>query len=616
MGVLVRVIFFVLIISLAVLFLGGFFGNSSDPLGNSSVFFDNLSGLFGNSSGLFDNFSSLFRTDSFFALNSYFGGNIADENVHVFDQNFSTTDLNAQKYVVVCSVGEAKCLGTNRIVCKNNSWVNRGDINGFCGYHSECNLGQIRCDGNMYFTCDINHFWVNRGRVNKKCGYSIECISKEDTCLDLNYLICKDNHWVNTGKIIGKCGYSGVGGDSVMTVSPVSNGTVYFTRENYGVQQDCITQNVCIARGNIKGLYNSIREGEYSSNTPSDTEWYFGGDCVNGLTFKTWINAVNNNPQGSINVSACLHLISDNMYFNIKFTSFTGSNGGGGFSYVRTRTYLQGTSSGSNTFVCNSGEVNCSGTNHLVCENNSWVNRGDINGFCGVYYACDLNQTSCLDSNYLVCDSNHAWVNLGGTNGFCGYFPKCFAGQSDCNDNSYLTCDNNYGWTNNGLVVGNCGVECLNDTNSCSDSNYLTCGANNKWVNLGDMNGKCGVNWGVVYFSKADFGNQKDCITSSVCLTRGNSQGLFNSVLESAYSSLAPTDTNWFFGSYCARGLIFSSWVSAVNNNPSSRVGVPACLHLISDDEYYNIIFNQWSGGNTGGGFSYDRVRTSSYDWN
>lgn len=35
------------------------------------------------------------------------------------------------------------------------------------------------------------------------------------------------------------------------------------------------------------------------------------------------------------------------------------------------------------TASCISGQTNCSGTTYYTCVNNSWVNNGEVNGFCG-----------------------------------------------------------------------------------------------------------------------------------------------------------------------------------------------------------------------------------------
>ena len=35
------------------------------------------------------------------------------------------------------------------------------------------------------------------------------------------------------------------------------------------------------------------------------------------------------------------------------------------------------------TSGCTTGQTNCSGTNYYTCVSNSWVNNGNVNGYCG-----------------------------------------------------------------------------------------------------------------------------------------------------------------------------------------------------------------------------------------
>lgn len=118
-------------------------------------------------------------------------------------------------------------------------------------------------------------------------------------------------------------------------------------------------------------------------------------------------------------------------------------------------------------------------------------------------------------------------------------------------------------------------------------------------------------------FSKLDFANpslaaSQDRLTSNVWLTRGSSQGLFNARTESFFTHFSsPAGTEWANGSLANYASLsytdWNSWAKGVNAGPSSTVGVNAVLHLIADDIYLSIRFTSWSGGGTGGGFSYQR---------
>jgi hypothetical protein len=117
-----------------------------------------------------------------------------------------------------------------------------------------------------------------------------------------------------------------------------------------------------------------------------------------------------------------------------------------------------------------------------------------------------------------------------------------------------------------------------------------------------------------VTFTKEDYADwtdpeNQDCITSNVCITRANTQGIFNAHTESGYNYGSPDDTEWAFG-YTSelQPDDYQIWVEAVYGNPPGMVNQPMSLHLISDDIYFDILFHSWTAGGNGGGFSYTRT--------
>ncbi|GIZ09083.1 hypothetical protein [Flavobacterium sp. UMI-01] len=103
--------------------------------------------------------------------------------------------------------------------------------------------------------------------------------------------------------------------------------------------QDYLTDNVIITRGNNQGLFNIAKESVYYSTSPTDTEWALGTtDNFSSLNFTNWSNAVWGCPPCSIGNDYVLHLITDDVYINIKILSW-GVGGGAsnsGFSYQRS----------------------------------------------------------------------------------------------------------------------------------------------------------------------------------------------------------------------------------------------------------------------------------------
>ena len=104
--------------------------------------------------------------------------------------------------------------------------------------------------------------------------------------------------------------------------------------------QDRITSTVWLTRGNNKALFNAAVESSASGNSPIGTEWASGTtaeyDQLIYEPFVTWLDGKRHVGLNIINYSpAVLHLIEDDVYIDIEFTSWSSGNSGGGFSYIR-----------------------------------------------------------------------------------------------------------------------------------------------------------------------------------------------------------------------------------------------------------------------------------------
>jgi hypothetical protein len=100
----------------------------------------------------------------------------------------------------------------------------------------------------------------------------------------------------------------------------------------------------------------------------------------------------------------------------------------------------------------------------------------------------------------------------------------------------------------------------------------------------------------------------QDRLTPDMWLTRAASKGLFNAFYETNATALSPTNTEWAFGALTNYGsLNFTNWLAWLNGkSPTTLVGQPAVVHLISDDVYLSIQFTAWAAGGSGG-FAYER---------
>ena len=112
-----------------------------------------------------------------------------------------------------------------------------------------------------------------------------------------------------------------------------SGGADWTLEEN----QDRITDNVWLTRANNQGIFNIVTETGYTPPSPADTEWAFGTTAdIGSLTFDTWVNTHGGMTSSMINQSMVLHLITDDIYIDLMFLTFTNGANGASFSYERS----------------------------------------------------------------------------------------------------------------------------------------------------------------------------------------------------------------------------------------------------------------------------------------
>ena len=102
--------------------------------------------------------------------------------------------------------------------------------------------------------------------------------------------------------------------------------------------QDVLTSNVSITRANNGGqIFNITKEDSADQNSsPAGTLWSIGNiNNIDNLTFTNFRSAVGK-PKDVVGKNLIMHLIDDNIYLSVKFTSWS-QNRRGGFAYERSQ---------------------------------------------------------------------------------------------------------------------------------------------------------------------------------------------------------------------------------------------------------------------------------------
>lgn len=93
--------------------------------------------------------------------------------------------------------------------------------------------------------------------------------------------------------------------------------------------QDRITPRVWLTRGNNGGLYNARQEFPFRSGvSPVDTEWAYGATAdLPNLKFANWVAFHGGCPPCQVGRDAVVHLISEDIYIDIKILSWVAASG-------------------------------------------------------------------------------------------------------------------------------------------------------------------------------------------------------------------------------------------------------------------------------------------------
>ncbi len=99
-----------------------------------------------------------------------------------------------------------------------------------------------------------------------------------------------------------------------------------------------MTDIVWITRADLKGIFNIYSENFYTNYfSPEGTEWSYGTTAdIGSLTFSNWQDTNGSFPPSMVGKEMVIHLITDDIYIDLKFTYWAVGGEGGGFSYERS----------------------------------------------------------------------------------------------------------------------------------------------------------------------------------------------------------------------------------------------------------------------------------------
>jgi len=365
--------------------------------------------------------------------------------------------------------------------------------------------------------------------------------------------------------------------------------------------QDCLTQAVCVTRGDTDGLFNAVTQSAWESGAPAGTEWAEGASGET-LTYGAW-ELVAGDPTNQLLRRLSVQIPDSGDAFNLMFTRWAPGAQGGGFRYVRAQTtsftkedYADWTLSENQDCIAPSVCLTRRDTQSLF--NISAETGSSTNSPAGTGWAMGATQdvdpgsyqpfTTAVGNNPQSAVGQVMSLNITGTDVYYDVVITSFSGGNT---------GGGFSWVRSRALVTGCtdSGDPRFDARANVDDGYY-CG---DWTRFVKPPG-----------ADATLADSQDCLSSNVCITRGNNGGLFNAVNESSYTAPGPSDTEWNVGGYTADVTTsdYQPWADALGGGAGDVLPyAPSSLHLITDDEYHDVLMLQWSAGSTGGGFMWVR---------
>jgi hypothetical protein len=126
---------------------------------------------------------------------------------------------------------------------------------------------------------------------------------------------------------------------TIWTGPPMNFVNIAGTDPTQAANEDRLTANVWITRGTSQGLWNAATESGFTHFlSPQGTEWTDGllanHASLSYTNWNSWAKFQHGGPPGTLGVNAVVHLIAEDIYLSVTFTSW--GMGTGGFTYARS----------------------------------------------------------------------------------------------------------------------------------------------------------------------------------------------------------------------------------------------------------------------------------------
>ncbi|MDH5366146.1 MAG: choice-of-anchor D domain-containing protein [Cyclobacteriaceae bacterium] len=344
-----------------------------------------------------------------------------------------------------------------------------------------------------------------------------------------------------------------------------SNGPdVSFTKVDFAdwtltSNQDRITDNIWITRGDQQSIFNAKSETSSSTPSPADTEWLLGStSTVLGGTYTNFKTAHGGDPTSLIGSTISMHLITDDIYYDVDVTSWSGGGPGGGFAWTRRQMM-------------------------------PWLSASVLSGSLAQGASAVVSIT--LDASQLATGLHNGSILI----------------NSDDPVTPLVTVAATLDVLTPGvidIVEAGLSANLVSGTTGTADLTINNTGAANLTWNNNDP-----ISFTKVNYADWALEENQDRISDRVWITRQDRMGLFNIAQETFHTrGVSPVGTRWAVGSTASQPVTYGDFRTITRPYHPAMAGNTFSLHLTEEDLYYDITFSSWTRFGAGGGFSYVRT--------
>ncbi len=390
---------------------------------------------------------------------------------------------------------------------------------------------------------------------------------------------------------------------------------IYFRKDDYAdndsTNWDRVSANVAIWRDGYGSLYNPIteEEGPVENISPEGTYWAYGSVPAEVSPFhysSSFYQITENNREYLPGEVLSMYVMEDDSYWDVEFTSWSNSQNGGGFAYIRRPVEP--------VVVGDSNAVYFQKLDYAEYdeENFDWITE-DV--------AIWRNESGHI---YNAAEEDGAQSGLSPTRTLWANGPT----PVEASPIHYAQFGDTYPANDRNMrdIVGQVMSLYIPDSNLYFDVEWF------QWTSSRNGGGFAYsrtpasapvmvTDPDVVYFRNLNYADVTDpevwdVISDSVAITRGSSGPIFNPIFEEDASNFtSPARTSWAPGATAEQMYLsnYTDFLSSAGGRHSlgSLPGRTFSLYVEDSDTYFDVTFISWKS-NGGGGFAYMRTEESA----